>query len=286
MKLDLFQEKKKHFLHHLSKHLKSWHTQRAYTLDLNQFEQFWMTLNTKKNKNFSIKSACTAYVASLYDENRSKKTVARKQSSINALVIYTREHGTPVDITINRPYIQAEPTEFLLQSEITHLLDKVREDEMPTPYPLRDKLIVELLYATGIKCSELIHIAFHDIHLENRCISISGSKKRTVFFGMPAKQRIEAYCMHERSEPKSGQEYLLLNYDNKPLTTRSIQRICNMFATFLPEKKPVTPQVLRHSFALHLLQQGADKKSIQELLGYTSLISIEKYCKILENMMI
>jgi site-specific recombinase XerD len=103
---------------------------------------------------------------------------------------------------------------------------------------------------------------------------------------MPAKQRIEAYCMHERSEPKSGQEYLLLNYDNKPLTTRSIQRICNMFATFLPEKKPVTPQVLRHSFALHLLQQGADKKSIQELLGYTSLISIEKYCKILENMMI
>lgn len=286
MKLDVFQEKKHDFLQHLQKNLKSWHTQRAYTLDLDQFEKFWIALNTKKDKSISIKTACSAYITSLYNEGRSKKTIARKQSSIHSFVLYVKDNGIPVDITINRPYIEAESTEFLLQSEITFLLDTVREDEMPTPYPFRDKLIIELLYATGIKCSELINIAFHDINIENQSIHINGSKKRTVFFGKPAKHRIEKYCMHERSEPKSSKEYVLLNYNKKPLTTRSIQRICNMFTTFLPENKPVTPQILRHSFALHLLQQGANKKSIQQLLGYTSLISIEKYCKILENKMI
>ncbi len=136
-----------------------------------------------------------------------------------------------------------------------------------------------MLYSTGIRCAELVAIKLSDVHIQERTIRISGKgkKERLVLFGGKAQEKISRYLTLERPKSSNGQEPLFLNYQGNQLTTRSIQRICRMFEQFLPERKTLTPHVMRHSFATHLLRNGADIRCVQELLGHASLSTTERY---------
>jgi integrase/recombinase XerC len=136
------------------------------------------------------------------------------------------------------------------------------------------------LFETGLSCSVLKYIKIKDLDFINKTIRIfgKGRKERIVLFGNKAQQKLEEYLTRERGlQPRNNNEPLFINQHGGPLTSRTIQRIIQMFRTFLTLDKHITPHKLRHSFATHLLNQGADLRMVQELLGHQSLSSTEKY---------
>ncbi|MCK4517449.1 tyrosine-type recombinase/integrase, partial [Candidatus Babeliales bacterium] len=148
-------------------------------------------------------------------------------------------------------------------------------------FPLRDKAIFELLYATGVRCAELVSIRVHEIDFKGKSIIVSGKgrKSRQVLFGEKAQKSLEIYLEKERSflAEQTDSEFLFLNYAGGQLTTRSVQRICTMFQKFLKSERKLTPHKIRHSFATHMLNQGVDIRVVQELLGHKTLATTEIY---------
>lgn len=280
MELAQFIEKKDDFLTFLSiaKNC-SEHTQRAYATDLEQFVLFWQKLSDEEKNNLSLKSIIERYLVSLYYKKISKASVARKLSCFKSFDRFLRTQGIQLDISMKRPRLEKKLPIYLSVDEIFYLLDNISDQTLPTRRPARDKAIFELLYATGVRCSELINIRFKDIDLENKAIRIfgKGRRERIALFGEKAKDRLSAYLTQERPKPQHMDEHLFLNYRNEPLTSRSVQRIIEMFRKFLKIDKHITPHKLRHSFATHLLNQGVDLRVVQELLGHKTLASTEKY---------
>jgi integrase/recombinase XerC len=135
------------------------------------------------------------------------------------------------------------------------------------------------MYATGVRCAELVGIKMRDIDMHNKTIRIigKGRKERVVLFGQKAKIKVLEYIKEERPRMKEQSEHLFVSSRNTPLDTRGVQRIFEMFRSFLLIDRSLTPHKVRHSFATHLLNQGADLRMIQELLGHASLASTEKY---------
>jgi site-specific recombinase XerD len=184
-----------------------------------------------------------------------------------------------LQLNLKRPRLDKKLPVYLSVDEMFHLLDNVQLDQLPTRHPVRDKTILELLYATGIRCSELVSIKLQDIDMENKAIRIKGKgrKERMVLFGAKAQEKLKLYLETERAVPKSPDEPLFLNYRYETITARSVQRIIEMFRQFLNIDRPISPHKIRHSFATHLLNQGTDLRVVQELLGHATLSSTEKY---------
>ncbi len=258
----------------------STHTSRAYQSDLEHVAVFWKDIMDRESITLSFKTVLERYFISLYHKKISKPSIARKISCLKSFERYLkRVRQIELSLTLARPRIDKKLPTVLTLDEVFFLLDKVTLTHQETQFPYRDKAILEMLYATGIRCSELVNIQLKDIEPIEQTIRImgKGKKERLVIFGSECKKKLDLYITHERIKPVSRNEFLFLNYKNEPLTTRSIQRICALFSSFLETKKQITPHVLRHSFATHLLQQGADLKSVQELLGHATIASTERY---------
>lgn len=256
------------------------HTRRAYESDLAQVGAFWCELEDREKIHFPIKTVLERYFIALYHKKISKTSIARKISCFKSFERYLkRARAVSLSLILARPRIDKKLPTVLTLDEVFFLLDKVELTQEHTHFPYRDKAILEMLYATGIRCSELVNIQLKDIDPLEQIIRISGKgkKERLVLFGSECKKKLDLYITHERIKPTTCTEFLFLNYKHEQLTTRSIQRICALFTTFLDTKKQITPHVLRHSFATHLLQQGADLKSVQELLGHATIASTERY---------
>lgn len=276
MKINEFYDKMTDFLLHMrtSKNLSD-HTCRAYASDLNQFYVYWK----ESAPEAELKDVLTKFKNHLTKQKASTSTLARKLSCFNSYEHYLKDQGITLNLGLVRPHVPTPIPQALTAQEVSFLLDQIPLAQLSTTYPHRDKAILELLYATGIRCSELINIRLCDIDMTAQSIVIPNKRKQTrsVFFGNQAKEQLDLYMAHERKKAENNQEYLFLNYRKQPLTSRSIQRICNMFGSHFPTPKVITPHILRHSFAAHLLEQGAEPKTVQQLLGFTTTLSIEKY---------
>lgn len=280
MKLNDFKEKKKDFLVFLEVERNlSAHTLRAYESDLRQFITFWQNLPEKEQNLLSLRQIIERYLVSLHYKKIDKASIARKFSCFKSFCTFLKTCGIDLQLNLKRPRLDKKLPVHLSVDEMFHLLDKVNPEELPTRHPIRDKAILELLYATGIRCSELVSITMQDVDMENKQIRIKGKgrKERIVLFGQKAKERLEQYMEHERSLPQSPTEPFFQNYRYDSITTRSVQRIIEMFRQFLKIDRPITPHKIRHSFATHLLNQGTDLRVVQELLGHATLASTEKY---------
>lgn len=255
------------------------HTLRAYKSDLALFISFWNQINVRETIAIPLQRAFERYLVSLYHKKTSNASIARKVSCFHSFAEYTAKHGTVLDLKLERPRVERKIPQFLSVDELFHLLDTIEDHQLPTAKPLRDKAILELLYATGIRCSELVSIKLEDINLQEKTIIIlgKGRKERFVLFGNKAKDRIEEYLAIERPRTADGKEPLFVNNRTTGLTTRSVQRIIKMFRQFLRLDRALTPHKIRHSFATHLLNQGADLRLVQELLGHKTLSSTERY---------
>ncbi len=254
-------------------------TLRSYKSDLSRFISFWKRINETEGNEVFIKRAFERYFLSLFHEEFDKSSVARKVSCFTSFEEFVHTLGIPLALNLKRPHIDKKLPVYLSVDEIFYLLDTVKNDQLPSKRPYRDKAVFELLYATGMRCSELCSIEMQDIDLENKVIKVygKGRKERLALFGTKAKERLEQYFKHERPRVFDYKEKLFINTQGEPLTPRTIQRIILMFRRFLKGNKLVTPHKIRHSFATHLLNGGADLRVVQELLGHQTLASTEKY---------
>jgi len=257
-------------------------TTRAYDSDLRQFALFWNNLNIKDQKNLSFRQIVERFLVSLFYKKIDKSSIARKFSCFKSFERFLKTEGINLSLKLTRPRLDKKLPIYLSIDEIFHLLDKVENTNLPTKRPYRDKAIFELIYATGVRCSELVQIEIKDIDFTSKTIRIfgKGSKERIVLFGDKAKNRLLKYMHKERPRFYNETEKLFLNYRNEPLTSRSVQRVFEMFRKFLKIDKPITPHKIRHSFATHMLNKGVDLRVIQELLGHKTLTSTEKYTHI------
>lgn len=251
------------------------HTVRAYMNDLAEFEDFLsrssIEIEKTEPKNINL------YSLNLYTKN-SKATVSRKLTTLRSFFNFMLRKGNikqnPAKL-IPLPKKEKELPVFLSVDEVFKLIDSIDPGGI---LPLRDLAIIELLYSSGLRVSELAKIKVLDIdHRENFVkVSGKGNKERVVPFGSNAREVIMQYLIR-RTELKPKDDFFFLNNRGSGLTTRSIERIVKKYGLLSGISKKISPHALRHTFATHLLGGGADLRSIQELLGHSSLSTTQRY---------
>ena len=278
-----FREKIDDFLVYLEveKNVSS-HTLRAYRSDLNQLMIFWERVEQKDPEVAGdIGQVIRRFVHSLYFKKIAKTSLARKLSCMRSIANHLANQGITIPANFKSPRLDRKLPSILTVDEIFYLLDGLKAEDLPSSFPLRDKAVFELLYATGVRCAELVSIRVQDVDFKGKSIIVSGKgrKSRQVLFGEKAKQSLEIYLEKERPflVEQTDSEFLFLNYAGGQLTTRSVQRICSMFQKFLKSERKLTPHKIRHSFATHMLNQGVDIRVVQELLGHKTLATTEIY---------
>jgi site-specific recombinase XerD len=267
------------FIKHLEeKHHFSIHTLRAYQTDLDQFADFWLSKENQYKKTLFFEASLFQEFMMQFEHHHTARSVARKLSSFNSFKKYLYDNGTQVELNYIRPHITSHIPESLSVEDITYLLDNLNPLQLPTQSPLRDKAVMELLYATGMRPSELIQLQIAHVNITDKTVKVVSNpkKNRIVPFGQKAQEALLLYLQHERSKIKNSLEPFFFNHRGQSLTTRSIQRICNMFGNLLPKKKMVTPHILRNSCAQHMINRGASLETVKSLLGLTES-SLYKY---------
>jgi len=263
----------------------SLNTLRAYKIDLQQFSIFWRKILSKESdKKHSFDQILRRYIVFLFYKKMTKASLARKLSCFRSFQMFLKANGIKINLNFKSPKLERKLPTTLTVDEIFYLLDAVKNEDLPTKYPHRDKAIFELIYATGMRCSELVNVKLQDIDFVHKAMKVfgKGAKERLVLFGNKAKDALKNYLEKERFLLIKRQDFtfLFLNSLGGQLTQRSVQRIFEMFRKFLKIERNLTPHKIRHSFATHLLNQGADLRVIQELLGHKNLGTTEIYTRV------
>lgn len=256
------------FLDHLSA-TKSPHTVRSYGVDLAQLSSVVTGLDGMHED--SLRLFLRTY-------GSSPSTRARKLSSLRTFVKFLRQHGA----------IQADPTQVLeapfrrrsLPKTLSALQTSELLDQPPVGRsPLRDLAVLELMYAAGLRASEVVSAKLGDLSLKERTLQVrgKGSKDRVTLFGQAAEEALRAYLKEERVEAQGDDNPIFTNPWGRPLTTRTVQNLVKRWARAAGLPPSTSPHTLRHSFATHLLDGGADLKSVQQLLGHESLSTTQIY---------
>lgn len=219
------------------------------------------------------------YLNYLYDKSYSKNTISRKLSGVRSFYNYLYNHDiikTSYFTDVHNPKKIRSLPHYLKTSEIDKVLDNTNE---VTLYGERNKLIVELLYVTGLRVSELVNIKLKDIDKYNKSIKIlgKGSKERIVYYEDNCSELLNKYLNNTRRElDKSNSEYLLLNKFGNKLSTRMIRNILNNL-TIGTSIEQIYPHMIRHTFATTMLNNGADLMTVKELLGHESINTTSIY---------
>ncbi len=226
------------------------------------------------------------YVYSLNIKNKSS-SVARKISTLRTFFKFLERenviHYNPMG-SISMPKQEQHIPVFLSVDEVFALLESPGTGDI---FGARDRAILELLYSTGMRVSELVACNMASLDFDSEMVKVKGkgNRERMVPFGEPAVKTLRAYFVERQSllrnrlqqGKKIEKEAVFLNNRGTRLTTRSVERMIAEYGQKAGIDKPVTPHVLRHSFATHLLEMGADMRSVQELLGHVSLSTTQKY---------
>ncbi|MBI5049327.1 MAG: tyrosine recombinase XerC [Nitrospirae bacterium] len=249
------------------------HTLRAYTKDLTEFFLF-IDKKLKEIDNLDIRS----FLASLYSRKLKKSSIARKLATIRSFLKYLNREGyvknNPAKL-VSSPKLQKALPRFLTIDEVFSLIDAPKGDTFSAS---RDKAILELLYSSGLRVSELTNIDMGDFDIKESLVRVKGKgkKERIVPIGSKAVEAIKNY-LPERILLKKKSQALFLNNRGERLTERSVRRIVVKYSRMIALKDRLGPHTLRHTCATHLLHSGADLRSIQELLGHSSLSTTQKY---------
>jgi tyrosine recombinase XerC len=262
------------------------HTLSGYERDLRQVAAYLKEREVRWDKAGNV--VLRGYLAELHEKRRQKSTIARKLAALRSFYEFgVRKRWiaeNPAKV-LARPRQDQKVPSFLSEDETAALLDLPRSTR---PLDLRDKAILELIYATGIRVSELVGIETPDLHFGERLVRVrgKGKKERIVPFGGKAREALEEYRrvragLAEGGGPPGGGvgggEAFFLNYRGGRLTTRSVQRMVRKYIRRTAVARKISPHSLRHSFATHLLGRGADLRVIQELLGHATLATTQKY---------
>ncbi len=271
------------FLRALAERNASAHTIKAYRTDLAQFAGYVGPQRWDDIDHVLIRG----YLASLYQRGLSKTSVARALAALRSLYRWLAQEG---EVEQNPAALVATPKlpKKLPRVPTIEEVNSVLDSEMPecSAFEQRDRLILELLYGCGIRNSELIGINLDDIRWSNEIILVRGKgrKERYVPFGDSAKAALQAYlpqrqCVLGESR-RTGDKALLINLRGTRLTTRSVGRIVKRIAVARGLSPDVHPHTLRHAFGTHMLEEGADLRAIQEMLGHERLSTTQRYTQL------
>jgi len=249
------------------------HTLRSYTRDLNDFLMF-IDKKPKDIDNLDIRS----FLASLHHRKLKKSSISRKLASIRSFFKFLHREGhvkkNPAKL-VSSPKIPKDLPRFLSIDEVFYLMETPQGDSFK---PARDKAILELLYSSGLRVSELTSLDMSDLDIKESLIRAKGKgrKERILPIGQKAMEALQNY-LPERMSLKRKSSGLFLNNHGGRLTQRSIRRILLYYSRMINLEGDLSPHTLRHTFATHLLHEGADLRSIQELLGHSSLSTTQRY---------
>jgi integrase/recombinase XerC len=252
------------------------HTERSYLADLEQFADFLGDAGLAAVDHQTLRQ----YIAHLLKLGIKKTSIARKLSAIRTFFKYLNREGVlsnnPARL-VSTPRREKRLPAVLTVDDALRLMTAPgtgREDDASV---LRDRAVLETLYSTGIRASELIGMNREDINRHDRLVRIRGKgrKERVVPIGHTALDAIDGYLSRKTTVPENPAVFT--GPAGKRLTARTVQRILENYRKKLGLQQRASPHTLRHSFATHLLESGADLRSIQELLGHASLSTTQRY---------
>jgi len=247
------------------------HTILNYKLDLGDFRKFLGETGIEKVDYLTLRK----YLAVLKEKNLTNRTVNRHLSSLRSFFKFLTREGllkTNPILSLSSPKQEKHLPQFLTEDEVTKLIEAaLPKDERG----LRDRAILETFYSTGIRISELVGLNNEDVDFIGGIAKVmgKGKKERIVPIGERAIAAIRDYL----GKRKKQQDALFLNKSGKRITTRGVRNIVEKYIRIAGIKQGVSPHTLRHSFATHLLNRGADLRSVQELLGHANLSTTQIY---------
>lgn len=262
----------------------SGHTHKNYLADLRQFEEYVaakkLDLTNPQSLTDVNNVVIRGFLSELFKKN-SAASVARKLASLRSFFQYWVKKGVLTNNPakdVASPKVPRRLPNFLSIDEIFRLLEGPKGTN---PLALRDRAILELLYASGLRVSELVGLDVNQINFNENviCVVGKGDKERVVPIGTKAKDALQRYISArsnltgENGDPNA----VFVNRRGGRLTPRSVERLIQKYIKVCGINKRVTPHVIRHTFATHLLNSGADLRGIQELLGHASLSTTQKY---------
>ncbi|MDX8359739.1 MULTISPECIES: site-specific tyrosine recombinase XerD [Bacillaceae] len=257
-------------------------TIKSYERDLKEYHKYLAKVERVTNCNDITRVHIIHFLSQLKNQGKSPKTLARHVASIRSYHQFClREKIANHDpsVHIESPQTERKLPKVLTAGEIEALL---AIPSVTTSFGLRDKAMLELLYATGIRVSELTHLNMSDVHLTMgfiRCVG-KGNKERIIPLGKLATDAIHNYINQGRGElasKKRTTEALFLNHHGNRLTRQGFWKILKNLAKKANIEKELTPHTLRHSFATHLLENGADLRAVQEMLGHADISTTQIY---------
>ncbi|MDR1953186.1 MAG: tyrosine recombinase [Clostridiales Family XIII bacterium] len=259
----------------------------AYLRDLREYAAFLDAKNAGTPVD-ATEADIAAYLLNLKKEGKTAATINRKLASVRAFYKFMISSGSmsvSPATEIRAPKIARKEIEYLTIAEVEKLLAQPGKSVRG----LRDTAILELLYATGLRVSELIETNVGDINLRMGFVTCNGEhgKARIIPLGRPARAALEVYIYEVRAKllrDKSDKaKALFLNYYGERITRQALWKILKNYADHAGIGKKITPQTLRDSFAVHMVQNGADLKSLQELLGHEDLAATQIYLSVSKN---
>jgi tyrosine recombinase XerC len=270
------------------------HTVQAYESDLSQLVSFTSghlgkTTSDLEPRDLDLQSI-RAFLADLYRQGQSRASVARKLSALRTFVRYLRREGwiesDPAALAVSPRREQKVPAHLSID-EMSRLLEM---PDVSEPLGRRDRAILELFYASGLRLSELVGLDLDDVSLKARIVRVlgKGHKERQVPFNTTTQKALGDWLKDrtillgkqgatEVARYRSRPEPLFVNFRGTRLTGRSVQRLVARYVAGCSTRFGISPHALRHSFATHLLERGADLRAIQELLGHVQLSTTQRY---------
>lgn len=261
-------------------------TLESYGRDLKQFQKYMNNLNLEVVKD-SNKNVIEQYLENLHSKGRAVSTISRNIAAIKAFYQYlVKENYLENDPSqsLDTPKVEKKLPKTLSIHEVEELL---KQPDIKLSGGIRDKAMLELLYATGIRVSELIALNISDINLDMGYIKCygKGSKDRIVPLGSIAVKAVHDYIIKGRMKVVRtyDEPALFINHHGGRLTRQGFWKIIKKYAQEAGITKDITPHTLRHSFATHLLENGADLRSVQEMLGHADISTTQLYTQIIKN---
>lgn len=271
------------YLHNAKK--TSENTEMSYRRDLNKVLKYMKGQGITEVSEITV-THLHSYILYLEKNNFAAATISRNIASIKAFYHYLFKEGKvseDISEVLKPPKIEKKIPEILSEEQVNRLLE---QPGTGSPKEIRDKAMLELLYATGIRVTELISLKVTDVNLKlGFIVCRDNNKERVVPFGRKAKNALLRYLESARRDMIENEEEdtLFVNYSGQPMSRQGFWKLIKYYAKKAGIEEDITPHTLRHSFAAHLVENGADLRSVQEMLGHSDISTTQIYATMNHN---